>query len=249
MNNTNHRIMKALATSLMFLVVFLLSDFCLAQQKEPQANRKANTSGSSFSSTNVEVAAGTGLDMIGTGLEGKAGSIYLGNDWPEGELFLKGGKMIENYRFRYDIYSDQMQFITGNDTLAFASPSELSSISFSGMTFVYEPYECNGMLMKGYFEMQVPGKKQLLLKRSITFHMPDEGENAVLTEDNYLVGECYFIKSANQPARKIMCSKKQALVTMDDKKAELEEYMKKTGNKVKTPNDLKKMVEYYNTLE
>ncbi|MBK7175563.1 MAG: hypothetical protein IPH84_20630 [Bacteroidales bacterium] len=238
--------MKAIV---MFLVLFIMSDFSLAQQKEPQANRKSNTSGSSFSSTNVEVAAGTGLDMIGTGLEGKAGSIYIGDEWPEGELVLKGGKMIENYRFRYDIYSDQMQFITGQDTLAFASPSELSSISFSGKTFVYEPYECNGMLLKGYFELEVPGRKQLLLKRSITYQMPDEGENSLIKEDKYLVGECYFIKSANQPARKIMCSKKQALVAMDDKKAELEEYMMKTGNKVKTPNDLKKMVEYYNSLE
>jgi hypothetical protein len=46
-----------------------------------------------------------------------------------------------------------------------------------------------------------------------------------------------------------MCSKKSALVAMDDRKNELEEYLKKTGNKVKTLDDLKKMVEYYNSLE
>lgn len=240
--------MKTRVICLMLFYLGLSVTCCFSQQKEPQANRKSSISGSASSGTHAPIAAGTGLDLIGSGLEGDPGSIYLGENWPEGYLILKGGKMMNNYRFRYDIYSDQMQFISEGDTLAFASPSELFTINFDNRTFVYEPYECNGMLMKGYFELVVPGKKQLLLKRTITYHLPAEAENDE-TMSKYLVSECYFLKNTGQAAQKLVCSKKQALEVMADKKSELEEYMKKTGNKVKTPNDLKKMVEYYNSLE
>jgi hypothetical protein len=36
---------------------------------------------------------------------------------------------------------------------------------------------------------------------------------------------------------------------MSDRKDELDHYLKETGNKVKDLDDLKKMVEYYNSLE
>lgn len=241
-------IMKTRAIILLIFLFSISSVVCYSQQKEPQANRKPGSGTSSSVSSHAPIAAGTGLDLVGTGLEGDPGSIYLGEDWPEGNLILKSGKMVSNYRFRYDIYADQMQFISEGDTLAFASPSELYSITFGERTFVYEPYECNSMLMKGYFELVVPGKKQLLLKRTITYHLPDDVMSDE-TQSKYLVSECYFLKNVGQPAQKLVCSRKQALEVMGDKKSELEEYMKKTGNKVKTPNDLKKMVEYYNSLE
>ncbi|MBK7212773.1 MAG: hypothetical protein IPH88_05660 [Bacteroidales bacterium] len=239
--------MKTKAMIIMISLVLLVVQFGMAQQKEAQANRRTvmSTSGTSGSG---EVMSGTALQNNDLNLEGDAGSLYVGTDWPLGILTLRGGKMIENYRFRYDVYADQMQFIAGPDTLAFASPSELYTVAFGEKTFVYEPFECSGALMKGYFQLIVPGKKQLLLKRTVMYHLNEE-KGTVDEQQTYLVSECYFIKSGNQPAHKVMCSKKNALVAMEDRKNELEEYLRQTGNKVKTPDDLKKMVEYYNSLE
>jgi hypothetical protein len=240
--------MKAKAISLLFLCVILIVIPVIAQQKQPTATRQSGmgTSAAPASGTHV---TGTGLQLVEGALEGDPGSLYIGNDWPEGVLVLKGGKTIQDYRFRYDIYSDQMQFITGKDTLAFATPSELNTVTFANRTFVHEPYECSGMLMKGYFELLVPGKKQLLMKRSVSYHLPEGDKEAEGADDTYLVSECYFLKTGTQPAQKVMCNRKSALVAMGDRKNELEDYLKKTGNKVKNLDDLKKMVEYYNALE
>lgn len=239
--------MKTKAMIIMISMILLTTQFILAQQKEAQTYRSTpmSTAGTSGSG---DVMSGTALQLNDITLEGDAGSLYVGNDWPIGILTLKGGKMIENYRFRYDIYADQMQFIAGTDTLAFASPTELYSVTFGDKTFVYEPFECSGALMKGYFQLIVPGKKQLLLKRTVMYHL-DEDKGSGKESETYLVSECYFIKSGNQPAHKVMCNRKNALVAMEDRKNELEEYLRLTGNKVKNLGDLQRMVEYYNSIE
>ncbi len=239
--------MKTRALFLTIIASVLMIGQAWAQQKQADANR-ARQSSTAASSSSTEIVAGTGLQLSEAGLEGDASSLYIGNDWPEGVLILKGGKKIDDYRFRYDIYSDQMQFISGKDTLAFASPGEVHSVSFDNKTFVYEPYECTGMLMKGYFELLVPGKKQLLLKRTVTYHLPENAEG-VEGKETYLVSECYFIKTGVHPAQKIMCNRKGALEEMGDRKDEMDDYLKKTGNKVKNLQDLKAMVEFYNSLE
>jgi hypothetical protein len=239
--------MKTKSITIMLTIVLLAVSLCNAQQKQPQANKQASLTTARTSSGGG--VSGTGLELRDISLEGVEGSLYVGEDWPEGILTLKGGKTIENYRFRYDVYSDQMQFIAGNDTLAFASPGELHSIVFKGMTFVYEPYECSDILMKGYFQLITPGKKQLLLKRSVAYHLNENENTPIESKESYLITECYFLKTGNQPAHKVMCNRKSAILALNDKRKELEEYLKITGNKVKTLEDLKKMVEYYNSIE
>jgi len=241
--------MKTKAISLTFLCVILFIIPMIAQQKQPTATKQPGLGSSAAAAPGAQISTGTSLQLIEGALEGDPGSLYIGDDWPEGVLVLKGGKTIQDYRFRYDIYSDQMQFITGMDTLAFATPSEINTVTFANRTFVHEPYECNRMLLKGYFELIVPGKKQLLMKRSVAYQLNENAKESQGAGDTFLISECYFLKSGTQPAEKVMCSKKSALVAMGDRKNELEEYLKKTGNKVKSLDDLKKMVEYYNSLE
>jgi hypothetical protein len=242
--------MKTKTIILLASCVFLLVDFSLAQQKGAQSGRQSNFSASSASSvTGSQVAAGTGLRLTEASLEGEPGNIYLGETWPKGELVLKDGKTIENYRFRYDVYADQMQFISDKDTLAFAAPSEMLSVTFEGMPFIYSSYECTGMLMKGYFELLVPGEIQLLLKRTVTYHLVEQGEEAVQQKDTYLINETYFLKHGKLPAQKLLCNKRSALDALKDRRKEMDEFLKSSDNKVRTREDLKKIIAYYNGLK
>ena len=65
----------------------------------------------------------------------------------------------------------------------------------------------------------------------------------------YLINEYYFISKAGTPANKLMCNRKSALSILDKHQGEIEAYFKTTGNKVRTPEDLKKLVAYYNSLD
>ncbi len=244
--NQKAGVMKA-KTILLAISCLLWMSGGFAQQKNlPNTKPELKSTASSAASPQI---AGSGTIFTGSELEGVEGNIYVGSEWPAGILQLRSGKKIENYRFRYDVYADQMQFINGKDTLAFASPSELSSVTFDNRTFIYEPYECTGMLMKGYFELLVPGKAQLLLKRTITYHFAPGTPSKEGAKETYLITETHFLKMDNQPAQKLMCNKKSALTAMADQKEKMDIFLKMTANKVRNSEELKKMVVYYNSLK
>lgn len=191
-------------------------------------------------------AGGSSLSTREAMIGGTAGNLYFGEAWPEGIINLQDGSLITGRCFRYDIYADQMQMTDGIDTLALAKPEEIHSLTFDGHIFTYQPFECSGLVKQGYFEVLVPGKTELLLKRSVTFHMKGDGENA---GDKYYVSDCYFLKKGDNPAVKVMCNRKSAMEALCEHREEIDAYIKKTGQKVKSPEDLKALVIYYNSLE
>jgi hypothetical protein len=192
--------------------------------------------------------SGVGPFMVHTELSGIENQIYIGAHWPVGRILLRDGSKIDDYNLRYNLLADQMQFIAGKDTLAFASPLELNTVTFDDHTFVYETYQCENFVRQGYFELLEPGKNKLLLKRFVSFQVHDKNVVAPGTE-SYIVDQCYFISRPGKPAFKIMCNKKSVLTNFPEHKAELEAYIKATGNKVRTTDDLRKVVSYYNSLE
>ncbi len=182
-------------------------------------------------------------------LTGVEGQIYIGLDWPAGTVVLRDGGIINDYLLRYDILADQMQFISGKDTLAFASPKELSTVTFDGHTFIYETFQCENTIRQGYFELIEPGKNKLLLKRLVTYEVPDAKQPENESATKYYIDECYFISSPGKLASKVLCNRKSVLTLLNEHNAEIEEYLRITGNKVKTTDDLRKVVAYYNALD
>lgn len=239
--------MKTNLNLIIVAILLLLSPLAAYPQVKgnpKQAIPATNENKLDASQRNILAGSG-GLTTGETVLEGTEGNIYFGSDWPKGIINLRDGSTIEDRRLRYDIYADQMQMTDGKDTLALAKPEEINSLSFDGHTFIYQPYECSGLVKQGYFEVLVTGKSELLLKRSVSFHIEGNGDG----RETYLITECYFLKKGENPAMKIMCSKKSALEVFSEHRDEIERYMKDTGRKVKTPEDLKALVEYYNSLE
>lgn len=229
-------------------MLLLLPVVSFSQIKDKQQN-KETSAGTSFPVSVGEASPPVGGSSLTTGdalLTGTEGNLYFGESWPEGIISLRDGSLITGRGFRYDIYADQMQMTDGLDTLALAKPEEIHSLTFDGHTFVYQPFECSGLVKHGFFEVLVAGKTELLLKRSVTFHMKGDNEN---NADKYYISDCYFLKKGDNPAIKVMCNRKSAMEALCEHRDEIEAYMKSTGRKVKTPGDLKALVEYYNSLE
>jgi len=241
-------------TVIMFLSVFLVASAIKTHSQEisgVQPDPKASVAKSNVSPTKdaYNTKTGGGLPYERMELKGVEGTIYIGDEWPSGTVMLRDGKKIEDYMLRYDILADQMQFISDKDTLAFASPKEISSVSFGGHTFIYETFQCENTIRQGYFEIIEPGSNKLLLKRLVTYELPDAANPDDKDATRYFIDECYFISSPGKLASKVMCNRKSVLTLLNEHNDEIEEYLKVTGNKVKTADDLRKVVAYYNALE
>lgn len=241
--------MKTIEITFFAVLLLCISNMAVGQNVGKKANPKVISAQKQETTTGggqVGVNQGSSSLLFYSDLKGEKSSIYLGEDWPLGTIVLRNGKIIDNYNLRYNLLADQMQFIAAGDTLAFATPSEIETVMFDGQSFVYCTYLCDKSLKQGYFEILEPGNNKLLLKRMVTYHL-NNGDN-VDSKGEFLISSCYFIAKGNQPAEKIACNKKKALMVLDEHKSEIQAYVKKTGNKVKTEDELRKLVVYYNSL-
>ena len=175
--------------------------------------------------------------------------IFIGSDWPLGKVILRDGSMVDNYLFRYNFLTDKMQYIVGRDTLTFMNPMQLNTVSFGGHTFVYENFQIDSVSRHGYFELLVPGKNKLMLRRFVTSQKPNSKYPDDESLTKYKVEERYYIGKPGMPANKLACNRKSALTFLNDHNEDIAEYLRITGNKVRTIDDLKLLVSYYNSLD
>ncbi len=232
-----------------FMVIPAIKTHAQVTGAKPNPKNTSVISDAARNQSSFVPIAGTSFVGVQMPLQGVEGQIYIGADWPLGRVELRDGSAIDTYYLRYNLLADQMQFINGKDTLAFASPKELKNITLAGHTFVYETYQCENTIRQGYFEVLEPGKNRLLLKRVVTYLIPDENNPDSQASTRYLVDKYYFLGKPGIPAVKLLCNRKSVLSALGDFKSEMEHYLKKTGNKVHDAADLSKLVAYYNTLD
>lgn len=177
------------------------------------------------------------------------GQIYIGKNWSTGTIVLRDGGVIDNYYLRYNLLADQLEFIAGKDTLVFTNPKVLNTVTFGGHTFIYENYLSDTTIRAGYFELIVPGKNKLILKRTVKSQKPDAKFPDDKSLIKYKVDECYFISKPGLPANKLACNRKSVLTFLNDHNEDIAEYLRITGNKVRNIEDLKLLVSYYNSLD
>jgi hypothetical protein len=154
---------------------------------------------------------------------------------------------MEGMNLRYNMYSQQMQFIKDNDTAAFARPEEIASLAIGDHQFIYAPYNAENELKDGYFEVLTQGECQLLLRREITYHLVDDLDDGVIN-DSYILEQTYYLEKPDKPASRIGMNKKSMISAFCDKQDQVEKYIKKNKIRFKTQEDMVRVVDYYNSL-
>jgi hypothetical protein len=181
---------------------------------------------------------------------GTTGSAYLDHNWQEGVIIMKDKSVITGNKFRYNIYTQQMQFITDGDTMAIANPEEIKFIRFADKVFVYTDYSCNGELKQGYFELLKDGECSLLKRWVVSYHVVDGEAQQRLSssgEKEEFIRECNcFLKFGVQPAKAIENRKKDFIACFGKDGKNIETYMKNSRLKYKSQQDLYEIVAYYN---
>ena len=189
----------------------------------------------------------TGGATSPSGLSSQNAGMYLEPGWAKGRVMLNDKSVLENILLRYDIYNQQIQFIRDNDTLAFAKPDEVKYFVLDGKNFIYTDFENEGVVGKGYFEVITEGNCELLLRRTIKYHI-DTDTKPTLTEDVY-VRECeYYIAKNGDMAKPVRVCRKSVLCAFKDKEDQVKDYLNDNNMKMNTCDQLKQVVAYYNSL-
>jgi len=182
---------------------------------------------------------------------GTSGNAYLDGEWQDGEIVMNDNTVISGNKYRYNIYTQQMQFISNEDTMAVANPGETKFIRFADKEFIYTDFYSKGELKQGYFELLQEGECSLLKRWVVSYHLVEGEANKRNSESNNeeFIRECTcYLKFGNNPATALESRKKDFLNCFDEDSDHIGAFIKIEKLKHKDQEDLEEIVSYYNHI-
>jgi hypothetical protein len=178
------------------------------------------------------------------------GSAYLNDEFVDGEVFTTSKIRYEGMLLRYNIYNDEMEFKAENDQiLAIASPEGIEKIEYGDIKMVYSPYSDAKNSKNGFFIALREGKASLYKKPEIVYQEAKEAAAYSDPKPAMFVRkpDKYYIRTGNDAAR--LSNKKKDLPDLfPDHSSEIASFIKSNSINPNKEEDLKKLVDYYNSL-
>jgi len=126
---------------------------------------------------------------------------------------------------------------------------KVKSVELRGQTFRYMDYELGGGIKKSNFVILADGKATLCGRYTVKFFEEEPAKGYAdpvrARFDEYK--ETYWVSVNEAPAQPIMNTKK-FIEMFKDKKSEIQTYISKEKLGVKKAEDLKQIINYYNSL-
>lgn len=184
------------------------------------------------------------------------GSVYLFDDWKEATIILKDSSYVTDYPMKYNLRSRYLEFKGKDDSInvLFFAKVDLMFVNTVNGTSVYE--SCANYVMDfpelgdcEFVEVMAQGK--VLLIDKLTLGMVEANYNTALdageTSDTYYVEHSYYIIKNGNLIR-ISKSKGSIISALDDKKDQLKSFIKTNKLKMRQPENIAKVVKFYNSL-
>jgi len=174
------------------------------------------------------------------------GSPYLFPDYREAVIVMNDGSRYHG-KIRYDLYTDEMEFQVQGKTYWITPREGVRKIVLDGKTFIF--LKTKGNKKGGFYELVVDGPCRLLGKHLITFKESEEAKPYQDPKPPRFENKktIYYLKKEGEPSV-LVRNKKSVLNYLQDKSGEISNYLRKNHLSLTRPEDLKKMVTYYNSL-
>lgn len=242
-------------TILIIMAVMII--FPLSLQSQNENIKRAAKPGTTQTTSKYARSAGESASIPDQGVSGgapcspgfsNANSVcYLEPGWCTGSVLLADNQKLENVMLRYDLYYQQLQFVREKDTLAFAKPEEIQSFNLGGQRFINIRYENENIIKQGFFEVLSDGDCKLLLRRTVKYHV--EPQASLTIDEDLFVRECsYYLLKDEELAKPVRACKKSVLCAFKDKEQEIKQFLDENDLKMNSCEELKTVVDYYNSL-
>ena len=179
---------------------------------------------------------------------GILGSPYENDEFQPGYIMSKNNQKYDNIQLRFNIYNNVIDYKDENgDIYSLSFPELFDFFVIGDKKYKYYSYMPNKKIKKEYFRVITEGEKaSLLLKDRVLLKeatKPGAYKDAQPASFKRMGGE-FYIQLGSGNAEKVS-NKKDLQTIFSDK---IETYLSKNKIKVTKEDDLKKLVDYYNSL-
>lgn len=178
------------------------------------------------------------------------GTPYLENEFKKGEVFTSGGNNFKDVLLRYNVYNNLIE-VNLKDVRYEISNDKINSVKIDNKNFDYLSYKIGNETEKGYLELISDGEIKLYCRHSKKFK---DAEPQKAMEDHPSPPEfkdlpdVYFIKNKEDKVATGFRNKKDLISTFPDYQDEIKNHIKEKNLKYNDPEDLKELLNYYNSL-
>ncbi len=172
------------------------------------------------------------------------GSPYLKEEFQEGTIFMKDQKKY-TVPLRFNLYASNFEFKVDDKIITIDNPNNIAKIEFDNSSYIYYQLKKRN----SFVELIAPGKNSLIckkivvLKEAVPAGAYKEPKPASFSRKDDLY---YIVNEKNEQF--LVKSKKSLKNIFTDRQEEIAKFIKKEKISHRKKADLKKLVEYYNTL-
>lgn len=178
------------------------------------------------------------------------GSPFLNQEFINGSVYTTTKFQYADIPLRYNIFNDNIEFKTPeNKVLAIAQPETIDKITFGDYTMEYLSYMNVKKVRKGYMLLITKGKASLYAKPEVVYTKATEAGAYKEPEPAKFErrSDIFYIRIETASAQRID-NKKDLIQVFPDHQNEIEAFVKKNKISPAKIDELKSLVEYYNSL-
>lgn len=179
------------------------------------------------------------------------GSPYRNEEFLYGEIWYNHEWKFINIPLRYNIMYDEVEYKKPDKETVYSLVADtlFDMIYIPEDTFVVALYEKDAKIVPGYFKLITDGNTILLGKMEVEFMEATSETTHKMAMDARFVNKPnqYYVKKEGQPAEYVKNAKK-LINFLGDHGEELSIYVKDQKLSHKRENDLKQLIDYYNSL-
>jgi len=177
------------------------------------------------------------------------GSPYEYKDFTFGKLFYKDNLEGE-FPLRYDVYADEIQIMNGEETGALLKSKDIH-VNINGLNYFLLGYVLDEVFREGYFIEKLKGKNTNLLIKKRKFYMEGQpAQNSFIraVAPKFTDNETYFVRfeGFNQPVYIPKQKRKFIALFPENRKLEIQNYLKENKLNLSNLADLEKFFAFYN---
>jgi len=180
------------------------------------------------------------------------GTPYFTEDYVVSKIYFKNRKKPLQTELRYNVYSDEFEFVQSGRLFAISNKDQIDSIEYRGKEFVYGEYrDESGSNHEGYMHRMVKGDCALYKIYQVSFHEAeppstgyDEYEPPRFEEGSPIY--CLKMKQDAKPNEIESFRRGKFLNRFGSLESELKRYIKDQNIRLRKEEDLVRFIRYYN---
>lgn len=200
---------------------------------------------------NTQMTIGKASTNSGIFYEDINGSPYSHDGFQKGELITHDGIRYVNVKLRYNIFTDEIEYQSGEQVLSLANPLDFRYIIIDEQVFVYYPFQAgSGAIKKGFFQLIHLGEALFLKRMNISYQRPEAPQAYAEAKPARFVrgSDTYYFRFSDRMPEEISFNRKKILRTFPDYQNELDAFIRSNRLRFRNEEDMIRLLEYYNEL-